>query len=360
MTGTPVHLFALVSIALSGAGCSFAMVRPTPRENRCNTLLGPILDGSAGALAVLLAVDSARSPVRPDCPVDDLSCYTTSANRQSDVEAWGGIAAAFAASTIYGLGARYACREALVTPLEPPIIPGAVLGPAAESTAGVESTAPAPPAAAPMPAMPEEAEPTAPGPAVEPPPRKRGKTYVAAWLGYGGEGIDWRHEEIWFQPVLALPIPQSVGIGFGLPVGRRLLAGAEWNVSFGINCWASMNEADGACDRAVALQQLLATATWYPLWDGPMEAPPRGPLVRGGAGGALLNTWFWPDDTSSRTERTSRAGAGVLVGLGYAVGGRSPRTLDGGVDFTWQWYGSSALEPERSFAFALRLGMTFH
>ncbi len=57
-----------------------------------------------------------------------------------------------------------------------------------------------------------------------------------------------------------------------------------------------------------------------------------------------------------------RTGAGLLAGLGYALGSRGgrPRTLDAGLDFAWQWYGRSTREPERSFSTVLRFGAAFH
>jgi hypothetical protein len=200
------------------------------------------------------------------------------------------------------------------------------------------------------------------------PPRKRGKRYVTAWLGWGGGTIDRRGGSTEFVPILALPLPQSAGVAFGVPAGRRLLLGGEWNITFGVNCVASMNSASGACDRAVVLQHLLGTATYFPLWRGMPEVAPIGVLVRGGAGLALLNSW--PEDISStgdstqaepRGPRWRRAGAGVLAGVGYSLGYReSPRRIDLGLDLAWQWYGRSTSEPERSFSTVFHGGLVFH
>ena len=243
---------------------------------------------------------------------------------------------------------------------------------AAGASGGPEtiSQGPSPPAAPGPAATVAGAEPAAaaqaPDGAVGPWPR--GKTYVTAWLGWGGGTIDRRGGSTGFAPILALPVPQSAGVAFGVPAGRRLLLGGEWNVTFGVNCVASMNGASGACDRAVVLQHLLATATFFPLWKGAPEVAPLGLLVRGAAGLALLNSW--PEDIASTGSpaaaepagpRWRRTGAGVLAGVGYALGDRrTPRRFDVGLDLAWQWYGRSASEPDRSFAWIFHAGLVFH
>jgi hypothetical protein len=213
-----------------------------------------------------------------------------------------------------------------------------------------------------------EPDTTSPPPEARDAAGKRGRVYVAPWLGYGGGNVHGSEVNTGFIFYLGIPVPLSAGVGVGVPAGQRVLVGAEWNITLGINCVASMDEASGACDRVVLLQHLLATATFFPLWEGTPEVAPAGLFVRGGAGLALLNSW--PEDIASTSEsataepgaRWKRTGAGVLTGLGYAlrIGESRTRTLDLGLDVAWQWYGSSASEPERSFSAVLRCGVTFH
>jgi hypothetical protein len=82
------------------------------------------------------------------------------------------------------------------------------------------------------------------------------------------------------------------------------LEDAEWDITLGINCAASMDEASGA--------------RWW------------------------------------------RTGAGVLTGLGHAfgIGGSRTRMLDAGLDFAWQSRGSGTSEAERSFTSVFRSRFT--
>lgn len=371
-----LRLLALAWLVSSGAGCAFAMARPSPRYDRCNTLLTPILDGAGVALFAVAASTAAGSPVRTDCAADDASCYTTVANRQSDVRAYGSIAAIYAASATWGIWARSRCRETLAA-LPPPIIPTIAvpvepMEPAAPAGGGAAPGAQGPSPTAPLAPPPSgatfEPVPIEVPPAEPPVLRKRGKGYVAAWLGYGGGVVNRPGEDTEFVPYLGIPVPLSVGLGTGVPAGSRLLLGAEWNVTLGVNCVASMNSASGECNRTVVLQHLLAAATYYPRWNGPPEVPPAGLFVRGGPALVLLNSHYTnlvepdvPPPPSARV-RWQRTGGGVLVGFGHSLHSASRmRTLDVGLDLAWHWYGSSsATQPESSFETLLRLGITFH
>lgn len=218
---------------------------------------------------------------------------------------------------------------------------------------------PAPPAAGPAP--------TAPPPDVAPAARTRGATHVAARLGYGGGAVYRRDGSNGFVAAVGLLVPQSAGLAFGVPVAPRLLLGGEWNVTFGFGCVvSSVDSASGTCDRVVALQHVLATATWFPLWRGSPARAPAGLVVRGGAGLALLKSWYVPDTSASTPpppgKDWARAGWAVLGGVGWAfpVGASRTGTLDVGADVAWQWYGRSASEPERSFSSVLYAGLSFH
>lgn len=346
--GPPLRPLALAAVLLCGSGCSVVMVRSAPRGDQCNTTLLPILDGVAGAAFVLAAIGASDSEVRTDCAPSQTTCYTSVANRQSDVRAYGSIAAVYAASAAWGLWARAQCRATLAS-LPPPVIPAA---------ATAEPVLPEPP---PEPPPPEPEPPPEP----PPPPGERGKGYVSVWIGWGGGVLNLPGADVEFVPFFGVPVPLSVGLGAGAPAGPRLLLGGEWNLTLGVNCVASMDSASGACDRVVLLHHLLATATWYPRWQGTAEFPPAGPFLRGGPALVLLNSHpsniATTDSASSGPGRWQRTGAGVLLGAGYSAHSPSRvRTLDAGLDFAWHWYGSSATEPESSFATLLRLGVTFH
>lgn len=353
-----------------GTGCAFTLARPYPRADRCNTLLTPILDGAGVALFTTVAIASSNARIRADCPVDDPDCYRTVANRQSDVRAYGSIAAVYAGSAAWGLWSRSRCQQALASS-PPPVIP-TVAEPVRPPPGGGFEPAPAPlrPPGAPAQAAAEPAEPTATeAPATEPSTRgRRGRAYTSVWIGSGGGVVTRPGADVEFLQLLLVPLPLSAGLGLGAPVSSRLLLGGEWNVTLAFNCAAGMDSASGPCDRTVVLQQLVATATYFPRWSGAPEAPPAGWFVRGGPALALLNSHYTdlvsPDGaiTPEQRARWRRIGGGLLVGTGLSVHAASHLswTFDGGLDLAWHRYGSSATEPTGSFETLLHLGVTFH
>jgi hypothetical protein len=341
--------------------------------------------GFAGAKARLML------PIRWAAPFLDLGAgvsagrFSTRNGPVVDLEA-SGVAYHLMVALGVGLGERNGWPLRVVV-LEHPSMKqsggGLVLG--LELTPGGSGPAPGaheePPPAAPAPAAPAvavaaEPEPVATiaaaGTAEAPAPlaewaarRKRGRTYVGGWLGFGGGEVHGPAGNTGFVFVLVFPLPAAAGLRFGVPAGGAVLVGAEWNVNLGFNCVASMDEASGGCDRGVLLQQLLATATVFPFSPGTPERAPAGPFVRAGAGLAHLNSWA-ANIASTAPEGApppagwKRTGWGVLGGLGYSFRGAPAVTVEWGVDLAWQWYEGSASQPKSSFSLAFPVSVTFH
>ncbi len=203
--------------------------------------------------------------------------------------------------------------------------------------------------------------PAAPAPE-EPPLRARAGWYVGWLLSLASVDTSAASGATGFTPGEGQVLPLAGALRLGVPVGRRLLLGGEANVAY---VWHVVPEGQpkaGSQDRDLLLWQVLATATFHPLErsalaPGERDVAPRGWYLRGGAGLAFLSSK--PDPAAAPPSASwSVKGPALSAGTGWAywLGRSKTRTIDLEADFSWQFYGSSPSEPERSFSFRLSVG----
>jgi hypothetical protein len=242
---------------------------------------------------------------------------------------------------------------------------------AASSTAAIAVAAAAgkspPGGAAPSP-EPTGAAVAAPPAPEEPPLRARSGWYLGFGLGWsfadvdpaaggtasgGGSGT----EEEEGQVLMAYLLPTALRIELGLPVGRRVLLGAEGNVNYP---WYTFEERD------LLVSQVLATATFYPLERGALapgerEVAPRGWFLRGGVGSAWLRSKPYPEEAPPGSASWAASGWALSAGTGVAnwFGSTQTRTVVLRADLGWQFFGSSAAEqPTDAFTLAVTVGFS--
>jgi hypothetical protein len=100
---------ALVSAALSLAGCSLLAVRVGPPPQHCERQF-PITDAVIAVAATALAIVASTSSVAPDC--DDrhfANCFATRGGRNATIGTFGVSGAVFGASAVYGAIAVSRC-----------------------------------------------------------------------------------------------------------------------------------------------------------------------------------------------------------------------------------------------------------
>jgi hypothetical protein len=223
-----------------------------------------------------------------------------------------------------------------------------------------------PPGAAPS-LEPAVAAPPSPPAPEAPALRARADWYLGAQLGFRSVRVQSAGGSISYSQEGDQTLPTSIAVQLGFLEGRRLLLGGEASLTVAWHYTPAGTQGAGLTDEDVYLTQLLATATFYPLErsalaPGEREVAPSGWYLRGGGGLAFFHNV--PDSATAPpgSPTWDVSGPAVTLGSGWAfpVGRTRTRTVNVAVDLGWQFYGSSASEPERSFSLGFAVGLVLY